>query len=312
VAAYNDNVNYNSPAPYGGKCGSGGTAVDPNGTFDNCGTGVSTFTISKDGTCAKPWFKLSNAQFNSLTPQGNATRPNIIPFGMLPFDATDDTTDKYLIVNQGSNQGGSILTPGTGGIGIDLGPLATRHSTYDWYKTGYTFVPTPLYTPSVFLQYIKSRKTFRTISALDDSTFVSNGIYVWNGSMPLSVPGNTSFNGKNVVLYVPGDVSIGNLNPAGSVAIISSGTLSINSSATSIKGIYIAKSVHLDPSVQGLKVRGNISVVTDSANAGSGFSTARVNSNYQMPSLFMVFDPVMYINLLPYLSTDLYDYKQLQ
>jgi len=171
---------------------------------------------------------------------------------------------------------------------INTGTAAV--SSKDWKADSYTR-QTAL-TPSIFTQYVKSRKEHQTISDL--SSIDKDGIYVWQTGIPFpeitAVP--SQFNDFNVLLIVADTVSINmvNFNPTKSIAIIAT-TINFSSTTTESKGIFIAQTINTgSSSTQGLKITGNLV-------AFSSFVNGREWPDNSQPSVFIVFDQEQYINL---------------
>jgi hypothetical protein len=79
----------------------------------------------------------------------------------------------------------------------------------------------------------------------------------------------------------------------------------IDSSVAGINAILIGQTVSTGVSTTGLKIKGNL--INESV-----LQIDRNQSDGRMPSLFVVFDPKIYLDILPYLSTSTYDWKQIQ
>ena len=234
-----------------------------------------------------PWIKLKNTSYISKN-----NLDNIIPAAPVAYDA-DDTTEPYFIT-------------GAGGVvsSINLGTNPGVMADNPEYKaTGVS--PTFLMTPSSYLSYIKARKQSTTITSLGEIT--GPGIYIYEGPDPLDInaPLPGVFN-NNIVLMTTGTVNINtDFNPTGSVAIVAN---QINFAGTVVQGtgIFIADDISTGINLnQGLKIIGNLVAQTSLTNG-------RKWADPDKPSLFIKFDPTQYINLLPYLSTANYDWRQIQ
>ncbi len=238
-----------------------------------------------------PWIKLKNSSFlsrNSLTSQ--------IPLTPVAYDAYD-TTQAYFII-------GAVGVVGAPAINITtLNPSARTGNPE--YKAAYS--PTYLLTPNSYLSYIKTRKQHTVITSLSEIT--GSGIYVYNGALSInsnSYPFNQPYNivlisTGTVTVTVPGVI----FAPAGSVAIVSS-TINFNAVITEANGIFIADNISTGNTTnKGLKIIGNLVAQTSLING-------REWTDDNMPSLFIVFDSQKYLDLLPYLSTANYEWRQTQ
>jgi len=235
------------------------------------------------------WFKLKDASFNN-----KASRENIIPLSISRYDTADDTTDRYLTINNG----GVVLNASNLNIG------SAEYSFFKWQVGSYTFSPDK-FTPANFYEYIKARKEFIPINNV--SLINKDGIYVWTG---IDNPTLTTLPDHKIVLFFDGSVTIGgtvfNPDPASPVAIIATGTLYFNPTVTSAQGIFIANNIDTGTTAnQGLKIKGNLV-------AQSNFANDRDWAVNTKPALFVVFDAETYVDLLPYLSIDKYETKAKQ
>ncbi len=237
-----------------------------------------------------PYIKLKNSSFVS----DNGLKDDI-PAVPTAYDADDDGTANFIIT-----QGGIVAAPS---INLTTYNASAKPSPGNW-SAAYTPAPAAM-TPANFLNYLKARKSFTTISDL--GSINTNGIYYYNGASPLtltSVP--SQFNSYKVVLVTSGevDINMSQFNPTQSVALIAS-TINFSSSVTEADGIFIANAVGTGAGTSGLKIVGNLVVQ-------STLTQGRSNATTTAPSLFVVFSPQTYLNLLPFMSTANYEWQQLQ
>jgi len=257
------------------------------------------YTPPVDGG-AGAWFKLKDTSFLS-----RVGRQNIIPNNVRGYDLTDlDTSHNTLSGNSGLLLQNDSLIPG-GNAGW---PSAVVYSTKNWHTIGYTSTDDVSYAQ--YLDYMNSRKTFTDLGSrttLSSSLFPADGIYKVTGN--ISIADATEFAGKNVVLYVDGSIAFtGDFTPtAGSSVAILAKNISISSTVKEIDAVLIAQqSVDVGTAQLGLKIKGNL------INESATFTLTRTQSSLTKPSLFVEFDPQAYLNLLPYLSTSTYDWRQIQ
>jgi hypothetical protein len=256
-----------------------------------------------------PWTKLKNTSFiskNSLT--------SSIPLVPVSYDLDDDGSTNFiinseLIVGRPSTAG----VAGAPAINITGVNIAAKTSSPNEYKVaGYS--PSYLMAPDSFLSYIKARKQHTAITHSDLSEITGSGIYVYQNANPqlppdpldIGISNSTVFNDKNLVLISQGTINISSdFNPTGSVAIVADQIIFGNTVAQA-RGIFIANDITTGSTAnQGLKIVGNLI-------AQNSLTNSRKWSNTNIPSLFIVFDQQKYINLLPYLSTANYDWRQIQ
>jgi len=289
-------INLTGVAPLGysfiGWTPSGSCTPATNSKVVNAGDTIAnqpiTFGFDSD------WIKLKNSSFNGVSITGVT-----VPAFVTGYDADDDVSKYFIIGNAGAVLK-TAVSPNT------------AYSTPNWYDSSFT-TSFSMY-PSTFLNYVKSRKQHTVITNPDLSTITSPGIYIYNGALTLT---SSNVMTSNVVLIVAGDVSISgsefNINAdcintalSKNIAILSTGKISFSNTTKCAAGIFIAKTVDTGSNGnQGLKIKGNLIAQTTLTNN-------RAWSDNSRPSVFVVFDPVQYINLLPYLSTAYYDWRQIQ
>lgn len=243
------------------------------------------------------WIKLKNNSFNGVSITG-VTVPSFIT----GYDAVDDDATKYFIIGAAGSVLNTTVSPSTG-----------YSNPNNWYASSYT--KSSLMNPTTYLSYVKSRKEYQTVSAM--SSINQDGVYVWSGDLTLN---NTNLNqatASKFVLIVDGNVTIdqdkfniGSCTDASGlkkIAILSkTGTITFSTSTQCAAGVFIAQTVNTGSiTTQGLKIKGNLIAQTTLTNGRAWSDTSK-------PGLFVVFDPVQYINLLPYLSTASYDWRQIQ
>jgi len=242
------------------------------------------------------WLKLKNSSYNGISITGIT-----VPAFVNSYDADDDAT-KYFIIGNAGVVLNTTVSPSTG-----------YSSPNNWYASSYT--KSSLMNPTTYLSYVKSRKEYQTVS--DMSSINQDGIYVWNGALTLNNANLNQATASKFILIVDGNVTIdqdkfniGSCTDATGlkkIAILSkTGTITFSTSTQCAAGVFIAQTVDTGSiTSQGLKIKGNLIAQTTLTNGRAWSDTSR-------PGLFVVFDPVQYINLLPYLSTASYDWRQIQ
>lgn len=244
------------------------------------------------------WFKTSNTSFTSKT-----ARNNIIPNAPTAFDSDDSVAppnNTYMTINEG----GAVLYTDSGKK-IDLGPNAVNgFSAHNWYSN--TYDANTLFTPTKFTDYMKSRKKYKTIT--DVTGIDADGIYYVAGDLTIS--NMAPFNGKKVLIVADaGTVTISaDMTPASSAVAIIAKTIVINSAVAEVDAILIGNTIDVGASATKLKINGNLIQLTNTVP----FANSRVTANAQSPSLFIKFNQAAYLNLLPYLSISMYDWRQIQ
>ncbi|MFN4212724.1 MAG: hypothetical protein ACK4FL_02040 [Microgenomates group bacterium] len=253
--------------------------------------GKKTITVQNPG----PWYKLKDASLNKIGAHNIAVVQNIKKFTDVD---TDDTTNRYVIISSSGSDPGVLLTSASYSPGPPYNPIPS--SNKNWYGGWYGSFSQVLINQ--FADYAKSRKETKRITNL--SQIESNFINLIDGNQTINnsvVTNKTPF-----VLIVNGNVTVNENNfnnqTNNSLAIIAN-TLTFSNTVQVANGIFIANQIYYQNS-DGLKIIGNL-VSQNAINLQSRPDNAR-------PSLFVVFKPKMYLDLLPYLSISKYDWRQIQ
>lgn len=277
-------------------------AVNPAIAIDMSSPPASPITANTYFTYDKTqgWAKTATTSFNN---KATAVRSNIIPNNPLPFDS-DDSANKYFI----SGEAGAVLKSGTLELGSNAKVGSERtYSANNWYNDNYQAAT--IFTPSKFTDYVKSRKKYKTITNTTEIT--EDGIYYVEGN--LTINGSAVFDNRKVVIVADkGIVTIeSNITPVLSALAIIADKVVINDNVTEVDGIIIGNNVFVNNSTtftNKLKINGNLIQTSNTIS----FVNTRVVANAQYPSLFIKLNHAMYLDLLPYLSISLYDWKQIQ
>jgi len=256
-------------------------------------------TLNITVTDPQPWFKIKNS---SLYKSGGTDFIMAATVKKFTDADADDDTNRNIIIGES----GVATTDQTYTLGPSYNPADI--SARKWKNESYTITQTLI---GSFLDYIKARKKYETITGLG-ANIKSDKVNLING--PLDIV-NSDLNGSpnSFVLVVSGDVNINeNLNTGAtpkSVAIISTGTITFKDQVTQAGGIFIGKNMTIEARTptddNGIKIKGNL--ISENA-----ITNNRTRTDNTRPSLFIVLDPKMYIDTLPYLSVSKYDWRQLQ
>ncbi len=262
-----------------------------------------TVSISAGGTINQPitfnfsgntWFKSNNTSFVS-----SSVNSVNIPVWATAYPGSSDNNSSLFIIGTA----GSTL-----GVGINLG--AAYSIPNNWNSSSYSRHLTM--SADGYAAYVRSRKTSTSIGSAGDTSIpagsiTGDGIYLWKGG-DLTISDDGKFGAHNVVLISnSAKVTIDkqHFQPAGSVAIVAD-EIDFSNTTQDAKGIFVANTVNTgSPSNQGLLILGNLIAETTLNNGRSWTNTA-------IPSIYVDFQPNIYLNLLPYLSIAKYDYKELQ
>jgi len=248
-----------------------------------------------------PWYQLKNASFHKL----GSPFIDLIPSSPKDYDSdTGAAVSRYLIITDTNYEPGVVTYQASS---FNLGGGGSSFSLKNWSKDSYT--KNSLLDFDAFLNYLKSRKSYQTIN--DINNIKADGIYFYNNNSNNSLNLTTVPNYKFLLLF-DGTVTItgsGNkFNPSSSIAIIAQ-TINFAKDLNEASGIFYANQINFSSpgtSTTPLKITGNV-ISKNSAT----LSRDRANDR-QKPSLFIVFDPQKYLDLLPYLSVANYDWQQLK
>lgn len=241
------------------------------------------------------WIKLKNSSFSS----GN-TLTNPIPAVVASYDADDDGTRYFNIASANYDPG--LVSASS--INLGTAPVSTKSWQVNLTKT-------VSMTPLNFLNYVKARKEYATLSAIGDITTndYNNEILVSNNSLIVDDTNKANFNSRNLVLVINGDLTINStlFQPtAATTAFIVTGTITFADTTTTANGIFIAPTINTGTSTDlGLKIKGNLIAQTTLTNNRKWTSNTR-------PSLFIIVDKDQYLSLLSYLSVANYSWQQLK
>ncbi|MFZ5820898.1 MAG: hypothetical protein ACOYYJ_13435 [Chloroflexota bacterium] len=245
-------------------------------------------------TAPLPWSKIKDSSYMG---ESIVSR---IPASPIAYDE-EDTAQPYLIIGEG----GPVMAPYIGIMGLNA---SARPNASNWQSV---YEPRGFYNDTMgfenFASYVKARKTYTSISSLSEIN--GDGIYMWTGVEAFEITEVPSaFNQYNVVLVSTAPITInltGSFSPLKSVAILSS-SISFAPTVREARGIFIGSQVATGTTTdQGLKIIGNL-IAKDNMVDGRRWSTL------SRPSLFIVFKPEMYTDLLPYLSVANYEWEQTQ
>lgn len=240
------------------------------------------------------WYRLRDASLNKV-----GSIDNFVPVINNAFDS-DDNTNRYVM----KGNAGVALSESTIFTGSSVSISAKNN-----YKSTYQFEGWQGFN---FLEYVRQRKKFKIVTAFNE--IESNTINIWyTQNLVISNPGSFPPNIENAVLIVSGNITFDNplntFNPSGrSLALIAS-QINIHSSVKELNGIFMANTIDLSydqTSTEPLKIMGNLISLTDIE------PLKRQRTDFDKPSLFVVFNPKMYLDLLPYLSLTIQEGRQLQ
>lgn len=231
-----------------------------------------------------PWPKLKDSSYVS-----RFRVQSTIPANPLAYDSDDNTQPHFII-----GDGGVVVSRS---ISLNSMSSSAKASASDWKLDNYTNMLPPTLTPSDYELYVRGRKEHKNIDSLNEID--GDGIYSLKSTDDLNIDSVlAAFNLYNVVVIAHGAVNINttnSFNPSKSIAIVAP-IINFAPQTTDAKGIFIANNIDTGSTTnQGLKINGNL-IAQDT------FNLKRRWSNLNRPTIFVVFKPEIYLDLLPYLS----------
>ena len=279
----------------------------------NIPTDSLTQNISKDlyfVTENLDWFKISNSTYFSHNTYSRGWNP---PETILPYDS-DDNTNKHIVINDA----GLVISEN------DIQTLTSAQVSNNNYRLYFYPINQRITSASSYYEYVIANKKFREISGdptgwnISGDTSISIFVYKTNLTINDSVLSAINVS-KPIVLFVNGninfDLSTNTFSPSNSIALFANKISFFKQDAnpesekliTEAKGIFIANEMAAGRSTnKGLKIIGNINLLGNLIN----FSNRR-NNTPQKPSLFVKFDSKISIDLLPFASTSIYEWKEM-
>ncbi len=244
------------------------------------------------------FFKMKNASFAT-----NAAITAVFPVSTLPFDS-DDTAEEYLVIGDspGTSQGAGVVLSDQP-MTLNNGQPSRREWTSNSYTVPYEF------PYDRFESYIRSRKRYQIITKLDDLSDRMANIY--QGNLEINDTNAHFFENKKVMLLVNGALSfeLNTFNPANGHAVFVAQTINLFEDGIYMDeghGIFLANTINVGQTNEPLKIVGNMTTLRDHILVGM-----RRRDDSTRPSVFMVYDPSAYIDLIHLFSTNTYQWQQL-
>lgn len=248
-----------------------------------------------------PWYKLKDASLYKLGDHNIAVVQNIKKF---TDSDTDDTTQRATIINSPLSDPGVLLSEKNYNPGPVYNPIPD--SNKKWHLGSYGEFNQLMI--DAFYQYAISRKTLKEINEVNE--IKKDGIYVIKKDNLTFVSQPPSYNFLLIVRnssnndYGNVSINIADFNTSGKSIAILAKNITFSSNVSAANGIFIAQNQASYQSTNGLKIKGNLISKTQ--------VSLQSRSDNSRPSLFIVFLPKMYLDLLPYLSIAKYDWRQLK
>ena len=246
------------------------------------------------------WIKIKDSSYSTTSP----TQNNRIPAVPQAFDSEDTGTLDF--INQSNVNAAGVV------FGLNIGSYG-KYSVNNWGNSNYTSLSQKFSSNNTFLDYLKSKKEYKTIASLSE---LSTGINLIDNDVEINDTNKDYFNNYNSILFLLNNhtltFNLTSFAPNKSIMFIAT-NIYINSDVKTIGEIntgtiLIADNITVfnNPnSGNGLKIYGNFI-------SRSQIENYRDNTDNSKPSIFIIFRVKSYLDLLPYLSSSIYDWKQTQ
>lgn len=244
------------------------------------------------------------------------------------YDNSDTCTGGYF--NQGEagvvvSRGNTISAGASGGSAVSGSVGNTRNWTATNYQGGSSFNPTSYYNyvkarknavPASDLASIPASGTGGTYTLPSGNVTVSPSTTIAASYVTIIVNGDLTLSTNNlsrdgIVFIVDGNVTINGVGASGRFnnsnrpfALISTGEIAFANTLTEANGLYVGTSINFGTGAVPLKIVGNVTSTNPSP-----FNRDSVSST---PSMFIVFDPRHYLNIIDKVSTVKTSWTQLQ
>ncbi|OGK19454.1 hypothetical protein A3G67_00645 [Candidatus Roizmanbacteria bacterium RIFCSPLOWO2_12_FULL_40_12] len=254
-------------------------------------TPTTTFTKDLLFKIAKSWIKIKNGSFASSL---NVSNP--IPLSVTSYDLEDDGSRLFIMASAGNDPGAATARA----LNIGTADPSSKGWKADYQKLG-------VLNPATFLEYVKARKEFKEIDNL--SELETGKIHVWTGG-DLTIEDASKFDNIKGVLISTGTVNITkDFKPSSASVAIIANSITFAGDPEPVEeaeGLFVAETINTgETAAQGLKITGNLV-------AASGLTNNRTWGSNSRPGIFIIFNPTLYMELLPYVSVSKYEYQQTQ
>lgn len=250
-----------------------------------------------------PWYKLKDGSLYKIGSHRINVSENIKKFSDSDLD---DEEKRYVIISSANSNSGIILTGEEYKPGPEYNPITSNEK--NWFFQNYGSFKVSLIEN--YVEYAKSRKEIKIINNFNEIEKNMINLIEDNQEINQEINNNAPF-----VLIINGDLTINkdNFNENNlSLAIIAKKII-FSPNVKQVTGIFIAQEIEYgesDRTLNGLKVIGNL-ISKNQINIKNRYNEERRLDNFR-PSLFIVFKPKMYLDLLPILSVINYDWTQIQ
>lgn len=266
----------------------------------------------------KSWIKVQSTSFYSDNFNVSGANNYYVPRSpfTLRTDGTNlDSSSPYMQIGSTTND------IETGVARIDGSRFETdRINSKGWVLTD-TDSRDALFSPNRYLDYAKTRKDF--VSITDLSAIQNNRVNIYDPEAvgqvndTVIISNATILNKSPYVLIVDGNLTITtdfNTTVANSIAIVVTGTLTIDGAVQNANALFFVNDLLLPSSGSpdgvngGLQIVGNLIVY----NGLEQIDIERTRAENERPTVFIVQQIPMYLQLLPYFSTANYEWRGIQ
>lgn len=266
----------------------------------------------------KSWIKVQSTSFYSNNFNVSGANNYYVP--RTPFTLRTDGTNL--------DSGAAYMQTGSTTNSIETGVARIDGSRFEterinpkgWVLTDSESRDT-LFSPERYLDYAKTRKDFVRITDL--SAIANNRVNIIDpqaagqANDTIIVSNATLLNKSPYVLIVDGNLTINtdfNVNATNSIAIVVTGILTIGGTVQNANALFFVNDLFLPSSGSpdgvngGLQIVGNLIVY----NGLEQIDIERTRTENERPTVFIVQQIPMYLQLLPYFSTANYEWRGIQ
>lgn len=284
----------------------------------------------------KPWIKVRSTSFYSENMNISSGNNHFVPMNPEPFreDGEEVAGEDTSVTDQGDSHlmaidSTQVTVNGQSRRSFESGVArvdGTRFGTDRLNEKGWALIGqgqrTVDMTPEQFLAYARTRKDNVVLTGdVNKLASIENrkvNIYDPEAAGDINdtiSAGATVLNRSPYVLVIDGNLTITeniNLDASRDIAIIVTGVLTFESDVTVANAIFVTNNLAL-PGTQGsdtygLRIVGNLIVL----NGKEQVSIQRSRVNDLKPTVFVVQNMRMYMELLPYFSTAVYEWQSIQ
>ncbi len=266
-----------------------------------------------------PWFKVQDSSYH-----GKSFATSFVPANATTYDTTDrgtcSATNPNPLACFSSGEAGAVS------VQSETADFGTEISKKGWVRRDSSYVLNTLLTPSSFIEYVKARKDYKTITSLSADQIESNRIHIYEPETTVNISDNVIPDlipsGSGVVIIIDGDLIIDMTTEQGqifnpdqkAITFVVTGILQIAAATTEMNAVFVTNEVDFAYDYVGaaptpLKITGNISVMNTPSELCNEHRTRTDRS--KPVCLFQLDFKNQFVPLIDLVSTRTYDWTEL-